>query len=71
MASRVLVPVMAAYYACWTPCMAAMIYNGKCIFAKCEGCGNLVGEEGPAVQKMSLVFSYCSHTVAGNRWNIV
>ncbi|KAM9860785.1 histamine H2 receptor [Aulostomus maculatus] len=26
-ASRVLVPVMAAYYACWTPCMAAMIYN--------------------------------------------
>lgn len=28
-ASRVLVPVMAAYYACWTPCMAAMIYNGK------------------------------------------
>lgn len=28
-ASRVLVPVMAAYYTCWTPCMAAMIYNGK------------------------------------------
>lgn len=28
-ASRVLVPVMAAYYSCWTPCMAAMIYNGK------------------------------------------
>lgn len=28
-ASRVLVPVMAAYYACWTPCMAIMIYNGK------------------------------------------
>lgn len=27
-ASRVLVPVMVAYYACWTPCMAAMIYNG-------------------------------------------
>ncbi|XP_078479978.1 putative G-protein coupled receptor 21 [Lampetra planeri] len=26
-ASRVLVPVMAAYYSCWTPCMAAMIYN--------------------------------------------
>ncbi|XP_028298735.1 probable G-protein coupled receptor 21 [Gouania willdenowi] len=26
-ASRVLVPVMAAYYTCWTPCMAAMIYN--------------------------------------------
>ncbi|KAG8001547.1 5-hydroxytryptamine receptor 4 [Nibea albiflora] len=26
-ASRVLVPVMAAYYVCWTPCMAAMIYN--------------------------------------------
>ncbi|XP_029354325.1 histamine H2 receptor [Echeneis naucrates] len=26
-ASRVLVPVMGAYYACWTPCMAAMIYN--------------------------------------------
>ncbi|KAL2088550.1 hypothetical protein ACEWY4_015449 [Coilia grayii] len=26
-ASRVLVPVMAAYYACWTPCMAVMIYN--------------------------------------------
>ncbi|XP_029001248.1 D(4) dopamine receptor [Betta splendens] len=26
-AARVLVPVMAAYYACWTPCMAAMIYN--------------------------------------------
>lgn len=28
-ASRVLVPVMAAYFICWTPCMAAMIYNGK------------------------------------------
>ncbi|KAF7668903.1 hypothetical protein LDENG_00277860 [Lucifuga dentata] len=28
-ASRVLVPVMTAYYICWTPCMAAMIYNGK------------------------------------------
>jgi len=28
-ASRVLVPVMAAYYTCWTPCMATMIYNGK------------------------------------------
>lgn len=28
-ASRVLVPVMAAYFTCWTPCMAAMIYNGK------------------------------------------
>lgn len=28
-ASRVLVPVMAAYYTCWTPCMAAMIYNGE------------------------------------------
>ncbi|XP_056268045.1 adenosine receptor A2b [Pseudoliparis swirei] len=27
MASKVLVPVMAAYYTCWTPCMAAMIYN--------------------------------------------
>lgn len=26
-ASRVLIPVMAAYYTCWTPCMAAMIYN--------------------------------------------
>ncbi|XP_023266627.1 adenosine receptor A2b-like [Seriola lalandi dorsalis] len=26
-ASRVLVPVIAAYYTCWTPCMAAMIYN--------------------------------------------
>lgn len=26
-AARVLVPVMAAYYTCWTPCMAAMIYN--------------------------------------------
>ncbi|KAM4630466.1 adenosine receptor A2b [Polymixia lowei] len=26
-ASRVLVPVMAVYYTCWTPCMAAMIYN--------------------------------------------
>ncbi|KAM7424137.1 hypothetical protein PAMA_000471 [Pampus argenteus] len=26
-ASRVLVPVMAAYYTCWTPCIAAMIYN--------------------------------------------
>ncbi|XP_071381220.1 adenosine receptor A2b [Centroberyx affinis] len=26
-ASRVLVPVMTAYYTCWTPCMAAMIYN--------------------------------------------
>ncbi|XP_039650641.1 adenosine receptor A2b [Perca fluviatilis] len=26
-ASRVLVPVVAAYYTCWTPCMAAMIYN--------------------------------------------
>ncbi|XP_042345067.1 histamine H2 receptor [Plectropomus leopardus] len=26
-ASRVLLPVMAAYYTCWTPCMAAMIYN--------------------------------------------
>uniref|UniRef100_A0A3Q4GY45 Zgc:162592 n=1 Tax=Neolamprologus brichardi TaxID=32507 RepID=A0A3Q4GY45_NEOBR len=25
--SRVLVPVMGAYYICWTPCMAAMIYN--------------------------------------------
>lgn len=28
-ASRVLVPVMAAYFTCWTPCMAAMIYNGE------------------------------------------
>lgn len=28
-ASRVLIPVMAVYYACWAPCMAAMIYNGK------------------------------------------
>lgn len=28
-ASRVLVPVMTAYYTCWTPCMAAMIYNGE------------------------------------------
>lgn len=28
-AARVLVPVMAAYYTCWTPCMAAMIYNSK------------------------------------------
>ena len=28
-ASRVLVPVMAVYYTCWAPCMAAMIYNGK------------------------------------------
>ncbi|XP_053179508.1 histamine H2 receptor [Scomber japonicus] len=26
-ASRVLVPVMAAYYTCWTPCVAALIYN--------------------------------------------
>ncbi|CAL8403668.1 unnamed protein product [Boreogadus saida] len=26
-ASRVLVPVMAVYYTCWAPCMAAMIYN--------------------------------------------
>ncbi|XP_053722205.1 histamine H2 receptor [Synchiropus splendidus] len=26
-ASRVLVPAMAAYYTCWTPCMAAMLYN--------------------------------------------
>ncbi|XP_062327998.1 adenosine receptor A2b [Osmerus eperlanus] len=26
-ASRVLVPVMTVYYTCWTPCMAAMIYN--------------------------------------------
>uniref|UniRef100_A0A8C7Y811 Zgc:162592 n=1 Tax=Oryzias sinensis TaxID=183150 RepID=A0A8C7Y811_9TELE len=26
-ASRVLVPVMTAYYTCWTPCMATMIYN--------------------------------------------
>uniref|UniRef100_A0A8C6WJ37 Zgc:162592 n=1 Tax=Neogobius melanostomus TaxID=47308 RepID=A0A8C6WJ37_9GOBI len=26
-ASRVLVPVMAAYYTCWTPCMVAMIFN--------------------------------------------
>lgn len=26
-ASRVLIPVMAAYFTCWTPCMAAMIYN--------------------------------------------
>ncbi|XP_069549467.1 adenosine receptor A2b [Brachyistius frenatus] len=26
-ASRVLVPVMAAYYTCWTPCIAAVIYN--------------------------------------------
>ncbi|CAL8352731.1 unnamed protein product [Merluccius merluccius] len=26
-ASRVLVPVMAVYYACWAPCMAAMIFN--------------------------------------------
>ncbi|XP_030581937.1 adenosine receptor A2b [Archocentrus centrarchus] len=25
--SRVLLPVMAAYYTCWTPCMAAIIYN--------------------------------------------
>ena len=28
-ASRVLVPVMTVYYTCWTPCMAAMIYNGR------------------------------------------
>ncbi|XP_026866625.2 melatonin receptor type 1A [Electrophorus electricus] len=26
-ASRVLVPVMTIYYACWTPCMVIMIYN--------------------------------------------
>ncbi|XP_061738522.1 melatonin receptor type 1B-B [Nerophis ophidion] len=26
-ASRVLVPVMVAYFTCWTPCMIAMIYN--------------------------------------------
>ncbi|XP_077569947.1 histamine H2 receptor [Stigmatopora nigra] len=26
-ASRVLVPVMTAYFACWTPCIAVMIYN--------------------------------------------
>ncbi|XP_023851518.1 adenosine receptor A2b-like [Salvelinus sp. IW2-2015] len=26
-ASRVLVPVMTVYYTCWTPCMAAIIYN--------------------------------------------
>ncbi|KAI4896470.1 hypothetical protein NFI96_032681 [Prochilodus magdalenae] len=26
-ASRVLVPVMTVYYACWTPCMVIMIYN--------------------------------------------
>lgn len=29
-ACRVLVPVMAVYYACWTPCMVIMIYSGKC-----------------------------------------
>lgn len=28
-ASRVLVPVMAAYFTCWIPCMSAMLYNGK------------------------------------------
>lgn len=28
-ASRVLVPVMAAYFTCWIPCMTAMVYNGK------------------------------------------
>lgn len=28
-ASRVLVPVMTAYYTCWTPCMVVMIYNGE------------------------------------------
>lgn len=28
-ASRVLVPVMAAYFTCWIPCMSAMVYNGK------------------------------------------
>ncbi|KAM9817668.1 5-hydroxytryptamine receptor 4 [Neosynchiropus ocellatus] len=27
LASKVLVPVMAAYYTCWTPCMAVMLYN--------------------------------------------
>lgn len=27
-ASRVLVPVMSAYYTCWTPCMVVMIYTG-------------------------------------------
>ncbi|XP_016536372.1 histamine H2 receptor isoform X3 [Poecilia formosa] len=26
-AARVLVPVMAAYYTCWTPCVAVMIYS--------------------------------------------
>lgn len=31
-ASRVLVPVMAVYYACWTPCMVIMIYSGKFFF---------------------------------------
>lgn len=32
-ASRVLVPVMMAYFTCWTPCMAAMIYNGRITMA--------------------------------------
>lgn len=32
-ASRVLVPVMMAYFTCWTPCMAAMIYNGRMTMA--------------------------------------
>lgn len=27
-ASRVLVPVMTAYFTCWTPCMVIMIYTG-------------------------------------------
>lgn len=37
-ASRVLVPVMAAYYTCWTPCMAAMIYNGKLCSRRVRPC---------------------------------
>lgn len=28
-ASRVLVPVMAAYLTCWIPCVSALVYNGK------------------------------------------
>lgn len=30
-ASRILVPVVIAFYICWAPCMGTILYNGKCV----------------------------------------
>lgn len=70
-ASRVLVPVMAAYYTCWTPCMATMIYNGKQWNIVYKVLGG--GWTGPANLQMGLfmllvvvVFSF-SHPTLNNK----